>query len=322
MIAANDPLLHEIDLPWKATCYPLGFRLNLATNSREVIEAADEAWGAYTQDFARQPLEVKLIVQPGGTLAESSPLFRGQGDLFSIVYDRHNFGVYDVHSMTGYCFVSDQTAANHLFLRLHFLEATVYSMLAQRHAVPMHAAAVMRGGSGFLLCGPSGAGKSTLAYACGRAGWTFVSDDATWLAADVEDRIAIGKPRYVRFREDAPRLFPELRCYAAEQKPNGKITIEVSTSDFPQVHTTTRCRLDHLVALDRRPLGEGRPPRVFSISAGEVVDRMLADAPSYGERVRELYKRTLRRLADTAAWRLQYESLEQALALLSEIEST
>ena len=85
-----------------------------------------------------------------------------------------------------------------------------------------------------LICltGVSGSGKSSLAFACARAGWTFVSDDATWLPID-EPAIAVGRPRHARFREDAPRLFPELARYAAEQRPNGKITIEAPLADFP-----------------------------------------------------------------------------------------
>ena len=313
--AANDPLLHEIELPLHATYYPLGFRLNLATNSRHVLDAGREAWGGYTAEFEREPIEIRLIVLPGGPLVEEPPVFRGQGDLFSITYDRHNFGVYDSGSLFGYCFVSEKTAGDHLRLRMYFLEAMTYSLLAQRHVVPMHAAAVMHEGRGVLLCGPSGAGKSTLSYACARAGWTFVSDDATWLPADESIRILIGRPGAARFREDAPRLFPELARYAAEQHPNGKMTIEASTADFA-LRTSLRCPADHMVLLDRRPGGA----RLDSIPACELVDRLLADMPAFGERVRTLYERTLSRLLDTAAWRMQYETLDQALKLLSELK--
>jgi hypothetical protein len=315
LLLSNDPLLHDIDLPLRAVLYPLGFRLNLATNSRDVIAAAGESWGLYTAEFARQPLEIRIIVQPDGGPVEEQPLFRGQGDLYSIVYDRHNFGVYDSSSMFGYCCLSRQTAADHLRLRTHFLEAMAYALLAQRHAVPMHAAAVMRGGAGFLLFGESGAGKSTLAYACARAGWTFVSDDASWLTAGEDSRTVIGRPGLARFRADAPGLFPELARYAAAQRPNGKLTIEASTSDLPSVRTAVRCTADHLVMLDRRPTA----PQLVSIPAAQAVDRLLAYEPSYGERVRDLYERTLHRLRSASAWRLEYETLDQALELLNSI---
>jgi hypothetical protein len=314
-LAATDPLLHEIDLPLRAAYHPLGFRLNLASNSRHAMEAAREAWGAGTPEFARQPLDIRIVVQPEGALADEPPVFRGQGELFSIVYDRHNFGMYDAASLSGYCFVSEKTAADHLRLRVHFLEAMTYALLALRHAVPIHAATVARSGAGFLLCGPSGSGKSTLAFACAGAGWTLISDDATWIPYDHEGRLAIGRPSYVRFREDAPRLFPELARYVAEQRPNGKITIEAPTADFPHLRTSPRCRADHLVLLHRRP-GTGR---LAAMPPSDVIGQLLADMPTYGERVWDRFQRTLSRLNSARAWRIEYETLEDALGLLAEI---
>ena len=316
-LSVYDPLLREIELPLRAAVHPLGFSLHLATNSRDVIQAAQEAWNAYGPAYARQPLEIRMIVQAEGALADEPPVFRSQGNLFSVVYDRHNFGVCESTSLEGYCFISRKTASDHVRLRLHFLEAMTYMLLAQRHAVPLHAAAVARGGAGFLLCGPSGAGKSSLAYACARAGWTFVSDDATWLPAHAGGRTAVGRPRHARFREDAPRLFPELARYAAGQRPNGKITIEAPIADFPTLRTGVHCTADHLILLDRRPCA----PRLIPLSTAEVIAGLLADMPAYGERVRELYERTLGRLTGASAWRLEYETLEQGLKLLAEIET-
>ena len=310
-----DPLLHEIDLPLAASYYPVGFPLNLSSNSRHVMEAACEAWGGGGPEFARQPLDIRMVVQPDGALAGEPPVFRGQGDLFSIVYDRHNFGVYDAASLSGYCFVSEKTAADHLLLRLHFLEAMTYSLLALRHVVPLHAATVAHSGAGFLLCGPSGAGKSTLAFACARAGWTLISDDATWMPSDHEGRLAIGRPSFIRFREDAPRLFPELARYVAEQRPNGKMTIEAPTADFPQLRTSAQCRADHLVLLHRRP----GPSRLAAVPSSEVIDGLRADMPTYGEHAWDRFQRTLDRLLGASAWRMEYETLEDALRLLSEI---
>lgn len=312
----NDPLLHEIDLPFRADYYPLGFHLKLASNSRHVFAAADEAWAGYSSQFKRPPLSIRIAVQPEGARADGPPVFRSQGALLTVVFDRHNFGAYDANSLFAYCFVSEATAASHLHFRMHFLEAMTYSLLAQTYAVPMHAAAVMRGNSGFLLCGPSGAGKSTLSYACARAGWTFISDDATWLPADCEGRTIIGTPRHARFRDDAPRLFPELAQYAAAQRPNGKMTIEAVTAELPAIRTAQRCRIDHMVLLDRRA---GAAGRIIEICPADVIDRILADSPSYGAAAREMYERTLARLLGASAWKLEYETLQQASTLLSEI---
>jgi len=308
-----DPLLHDVDLPLRGTYYPLGFRLNLVTNSREVLQAATESWGCFEPEFEREPVEIRIVVRPEGALVQEQPVFRGQGHLFSISYDCDNFGVYDSRAMCGFAFVSERTAAKHIRLRVHFLEAMAYMLLAQRYGAPVHGACVAREESGVLLCGVSGAGKSTLAFCCARRGWTYVSDDAAWLVRDAEDRMALGKPHQIRFREDAPRLFPELEAYAARTRPNGKLSIEVPLADFPHIRTAPRCAIDRMVILDRRA---GTAARLDSIPAEEVIDALMQDGPSYGEEVNAWHEETIRRLLGARAYRLRYDALDEAVETL------
>jgi hypothetical protein len=309
--AVFDPLLHEIDLALSARQYPLGFPLQICTNSHEVLRAAQVAWGSHRPAFDRQPLQIRAVVQEEGSAVESPPAFRSQGRQIAIVYDRDNFAVCDAASRTAWCFVSQRTAADDRAFRFHFLEAMAYLLLCQSYAVPVHAACIAREGSGLLLCGPSASGKSTLAFACARAGWTFVCDDATWLVVDAEDRTAIGNSHQARFREDAPRFFPELAGYAVLQRPNGKLSLEVPTADFPQISTATECSIGGLVLLDR-----GGSARLESLRPEAVVRQLLCDMPSYGPEVREMYERTLSRLEGLPAWSMGYTTLEEALCLL------
>ncbi|HYW42175.1 MAG TPA: hypothetical protein VE959_04920 [Bryobacteraceae bacterium] len=315
-IKPYDPMLHDIDLRSKAVFYPAGFPVNIATNSRDVLEAAAESWGMYAApEFATAPLEIRVIVQPEGGLAET-PQYRTQGQLFSAISDRHNFAAFDSKSMSGFSVVSQRTAAHHLALRMHFLEGMVYMLLAQRYVVPMHAACLARNGSGVLLCGRSSAGKSTLAYGCARAGWTYVADDCTWLLPDSEDRVAVGRSHIVRFRDDAPRLFPELEGYVTHQYPNGKLTIEVPLADFPRIRTAWRCPVDRVVLLDRQG---GGAPRIEKVCSEAMVERLLGDMPSYGEEVNSMYARTLGRLLTVPAFSMRYQTLDDAMSLLAEL---
>jgi hypothetical protein len=176
---------------------------------------------------------------------------------------------------------------------------------------------VARAGAGLLLCGESGAGKSTLAFACGRAGWTYVCDDCTWLLAGSSDRMAIGRPHQVRFRHDVTQHFPELAGHIARIRPNGKPSIEVPTSLFPHIATAARCPITGIVFLDR---ASGGPARAESIASGEAVDALFRDMPSYGEDVDPIHEGTVSALLGLPAWRLHYQSLEEALSLLSEIK--
>jgi hypothetical protein len=312
----QDPLLHDIDLPLCRAYFPYGFRVNIRTNSREVLEAAAESWGDSRLEFHREPVEVRVVVRPEGALVDEAPIFRGQGDLFSTIFDRHNFAVYDRRTLFGYCFVSAQTAAAHAALRVHFLESSVFMLLAQRHGMPLHAACVARKGAGVLLCGVSGAGKSTLAFACARAGWTYVSDDATWLIADAGPRVAMGRASQVRFRDDAPLLFPELDQYAVRARPNGRLAIEVPVGDFPEIRAATRCTIDSIVMLDRRP---GVDARLIPVPTAAALEDLLRDLPSYGDEVNARYEQGVNTLRDARSFRLQYERLDDALQLLATI---
>jgi hypothetical protein len=313
-----DPLLHDIDLPLMARYHPVGFPLDIATNSRDVLEAAAESWGHYSPEFQCQPLALRIVVQPEGDLAPE-PSFRSQGHYFSIISDRDNFASYDSKRMCGYCFVSAKTAADHTWFRYYFLETMVYMLLAQRYVVPLHAACVARNGSGVLLCGFSGAGKSTLAYACARAGWTYVADDSTLLLPDADDRMAIGRPHLVRLRDDASRLFPELAGYVPRPRPNGKLSIEVPLSAFPEIQTADHCRIGCVVFLERK---SGGATRAEALPQGEVVETLLRDMPSYGEEVRAMVGRTVRRLRLVPAYRMQYDALDDAVELLSKLSHT
>lgn len=306
-----DPLMHDVELPLEATFYPLGFAVHIATNSADVHAAAAESWGRYGAEFDRPPIHVRVVVRPQGDLAPE-PAFLSQGHLLTVVSDRDNFAGADTQSLFTYAFVSQRTAADHSWFRWFFLEPMVYFLLAQRHTMPVHAACVAKDGSGILLTGVSGAGKSTLAYACARAGWTFVADDATSILQDSEDRIAIGKPHEARVRDDAPRLFPELEGWCTRARPNGKLSIEIPMDRFPNIHTALHCRIEAIVFLDRGPGNPG----VSSIHAEAAAASLLADMPSYGDDTRARYESATRRLTELPAYRLRYERLDDALRLL------
>jgi hypothetical protein len=314
-IKPADPLLHDVDLPLSGTYFAQGFPVEVSTNSRDVLEAAAESWGMYQREFDRKPVELRIIVQPQGGLAPE-PAFRSQRHYFSIVADRDNYAFYDSREMFGCCFISEKTAGDHAWFRYYFLETMVYMLLAQRYVVPVHAACVAREGSGVLLCGWSGAGKSTLAFACARAGWTFVGDDSTWLLPG-EGRTAVGRPHLARFREDAPRHFPELEGYIVRAHPNGKLTIEVPLSTFPNIRTASRCRVGCVALLNRQVGGYARAE---AMPAAEIVERLIGDMPSYGDEVRARMEKTARNLLSVPAYRLTYGRLDEAVTALGGLE--
>jgi hypothetical protein len=312
----SDPMLRDIALPHRATFYPAGFPLDLATNSPDVIAAADESWRYWQREYDVAPLRFRVVVEEDGNLA-APPAVRMDEHLVHYVSDTRNFAAADVRALFAGIHVSPKTAADHPWLRWFFVEAMAYVLLSQRYVAAVHAGCVARHGDGLLLCGPSGAGKSTLAFACARAGWTYVSDDCTWLLARSKNRVAIGRPHQLRFRDDVAQHFPELAGYVARTRPNGKLSIEVLTAEFPDVAGAQRCRIAGLIFLDRQ---SGGAPRVEVIDSKAAVQELIADVPSYGPEVNTMHEETIGELARVPAWRMHYQTLDEALELLSGIQ--
>ena len=310
-------MLSRVDLPLRRAYHPIGFQLQLATNSDDVLDAARECWSSYELEFNSEPMELRVVVGAEGRVARQ-PCFRIYRHLMSVVSDAHNSAAVDLGALVASIYVSKETASNHSLFRWFFLESIVYTLLAQRYVAPLHAATIARSRTGILLCGASGAGKSTLAFAAACAGWTFLSDDCTWLLADSSDATAIGKPHQVRFRADAPNLFPRLAEYSARERPNGKIGIELPMEAFPEIPTALHCRLGGMVWLDRRRAAR---PSIEPVEPIEAV-RQILNSSSYGREVDTMHAKAAQRLLYLPACRLQYEALDDGLRLLAEFGAT
>jgi hypothetical protein len=342
----QDPLLFQVAVPLSATFYPLGFPVEIVTNSQEVLDAGAESWGgecaedagrdgrcfapvdgpegcprsevpprqSRLKDGAEAAARVHVVVH--GTGAPGEPSFRGREHLLSIVAGTDNFVMADARSMFAYCFITKEAAEDRSWFRWYFLEAVVYFLLSQRYVAVVHAACVAKDGRGVLLSGRSGAGKSTLAFACARAGWTYLGDDATALAIGGDTRYAIGKAQQARFREDAPRIFPELAPYAARLRPNGKLSMEVPISELQGIRTARGCRVECVVFLNRE-----KGARAFAepIDGQTAVERFLEDMPAYSPEVNAMHCATVAQLAGAKAYEMRYEDLGGAIALLDRL---
>lgn len=200
-------------------------------------------------------------------------------------------------------------------MRLRYLESSAMMLLVHAHLAPLHGALITRNGVGVALCGESFAGKSTLAYACARAGWTFVSDDGTYLIRKDRHRYAKGNPYSVRFRADAKNLFPELDRFRVRRRVNGKEGIEARTHDL-EMQIANGCSIDHLVFLRRFPSQE---PSINPIDAAETL-AWLESAAQYGtQEVRDAQRQSYRRLLDAGLWELHYSDVADAIEILNDL---
>jgi hypothetical protein len=313
----DNHFLQDVPLTRRATFYPLGFPLELVTNSEAVIAAAHQSWGMFGLTYPEAKVKLSVTVSDReDDCLPPRPVFRAHQHLMSIVSDAGNHAICDLSRGSGVVWVTQRVAENADFLRLRFLESSVMTTLVARYLAPIHSALISRNGVGVALCGESFAGKSTLSYASARCGWTFISDDGTFLLREGADRYAVGNPHSVRFREDAKFLFPELENYRVGLRPNGELGMEVRTSELP-VATANGCSIDHLVFLRRSRSGPARVNRFNPDDALAWFESVAFYGPADVQAAqRQAYKRLLK--ADV--WELHYSDLSDAIQLLDQLE--
>ena len=312
-----DPLRQGVSLPLEAVFHPLGFPLELATNSADVMRAAVENWSGFASVFAHPPIRLRIAVDednPGP--CPESLVFRAQRHLLTLISDAANFAVCDLDAGFAFCWFSPAAARDREWLRYFYLDTVVYLILWHQRLTRIHASCVALDGRGVLLCGSSGAGKSCLAYACARNGWTFVSDEATSLVRGTTDRTVLGKPQHMRFRDTAVEVLPELNGRLAAPNLAGKMTIELSTSEIPGIRTAFQCHAAAVVFLARRDSG---PAHLTPIAKAEGWRRLEQDLPLFDEPVREEHKDSLRHLLDAGVYELRYSDLDGAVRQLERL---
>src|SRR5271155_1075975 len=91
-----DSVIPEVELTLRRRVFPLGFPLDLETNSQDVLEAASEGWELFTQAFDDAPVRLSVAVVDADAAPERSmPHFFWREHLMSIIDSPHNFMLCD-----------------------------------------------------------------------------------------------------------------------------------------------------------------------------------------------------------------------------------
>jgi len=317
----SDPVLANAVLPLRALYYPLGFPLEIITNSPTVLEAAQGSWGLFQPKFPTPPFTLRLGVtentleSPG---LPPAPTHRIKKNLLSSIADAHNFVICDLNAGFSFGWITQQTVESELYLRYHFLEAAALSMIGALRAVPLHAACVALLGHGMLLCGDSGAGKSSLAFAGARSGWTFVSDDASYLPFERRDRLVVGNCHQVRLRDSGALLFPELKGRPITPRAAGKPSIEIPTADLPELLTADSATVQSVIFLNRN---DANIPELLPFDK-ETALSWFHQSPLKTKESYSVREAAIRHLLDVEIFELRYTDLNWAVERLQALAAT
>jgi hypothetical protein len=317
---ASDLLGHSTPLAECLALPLLGVPLEFRSNSAHVIAVAARALGRWRElppalIEPGPPLRVDIVVQPLGpgdppATAGGPFVFRAHGETFLAASGGSILSAHMAHGQA-LAFVTPALAADEPNLRSLVIECLGLILTTRRDRTPVHAAGVLRGGRALLLYGASTAGKSTLCYACLRAGFQLLAEDAVHVSLHGGLRLW-GNPGQIHLLPDAPRLFPELASHTPQVQSNGKLKLAIDAAALGGL------ALSHsgpaLVCLvERRP---GQASRLEPIPAAEVA-AALGDPREPGfNLLREQAPRAASALAASGAFRLRVGDPASAVALL------
>ena len=312
----QDSLLSNMELPLRGIFYPLGYAVEISTNDPAVLEAANESFGHQRLSRTSATLKVRIgVTEEGGHDCPPEPTRRQYNHLYSLVANAENQALLDLKRCIGCAWLSKAAVDNRLYFRYNFLEKTVYLLLGSSVVTDLHAACVSKNGKGILLCGDSGAGKSTLSYACARAGWTYTSDDTSYLINDSAIPRVIGHSHRMRFRPAAKALFPELEGRELTPRLEGKPSIEVPSSEFPGLITASEVEVHSIVYLDRSSSGGAT---LVPLPEGTATQRIRNELYSAGE-IRAKHEKILEALSSVPTYELRYRELNDAIYQLDRL---
>lgn len=291
--------------------YPLGFPLDLLTNSPVILEMSDRLWSHFKHEHDTVPMRAYVhVTKGGGSECPPAQSFQYVAPHFVSIADRQHYLVIDLAHGETVISLTEASLRHRLYIEYFFLTAPLTTIPAKA----VHAGCVGWNGQGILLCGDSGAGKSTLSYACARSGWEYISDDGCFVL-DEDQPVVTGNPHLVRFRPSAADLFPEVQGMDQTPRAAGKPSIEVSTHRLPKVIRRQKVRVGYIVFLKRGPT-----PTAQLLPYRKEVARMYLRQGVYGNsEIRERHFDAIERLLTADVFELQYSDLNSAIDRLRQL---
>jgi hypothetical protein len=309
------------NLPLRARFLVAGSIWDLRSNSEDILQAMQET---FDQVGGEQPTDLHLRFRVDFAIHNaprwSKPNFRALDHLYYATYGPCDSMLVD---QMGRRVIGSFSPAEARDLR-HWKQIVLPVLLGIASAsigvTPVHCACVVKGGSGLLLGGESGAGKSTMALSLSRNGFSYLSDDCTYLSRTGTNVRAWGLPTPVKLLPDAVSYFPELVSLAPVLSLNGEWALNVDPTEISNVERCLSSAPRWLIFLERKV---DSPPVVKPLSSREAASRLVTDLEAMPSILLDQYEyqlETINHLVNRECWVVQHGLKPERLApLLAEI---
>jgi len=307
--------------PCEARLFVAGSIWDVRSNSQEILRAMRETFDQV--DSGRQAdLHLRFRVDSSVNNAPcwSKPHFRALDHLYYATYGPCDSMLVDQLNRRVIGSFSPAVAHDLRYWKQTVLPVLLGIVSASIGVTPVHCACVVKSGSGLLLGGESGAGKSTLALSLSRNGFSYLSDDCTYLSRPGTGMRAWGLPTPVKLLPDAVSHFPELVSLDPVLSLNGEWALNVDPTEISNVERCLSCVPRWLVFLERKV---DSPPLIKPLSSREAASRLVADLETMPPLMLDQYEyqvETINRLVERECWVVQHSLKPEMLAqLLAEI---
>lgn len=275
-MSTGDFLRKNAETPLREHFVAAGAACELSTNCVAILEAARKTFVPIPKPVTRTDFRLRFWVDDALTSGPPwpKPYIRGLDHLVFAGFDAHNSLLMDLRLRQAIGRFSPAMGADQVYWKTVVLPVLMSVLGPSAGVTGVHCGCVAREGRGLLLAGRSGSGKSTLTFALARIGFSFLSDDWTYLSHSEGGLRAWGLTTRLKLLPDAIQLFPELQAFTPGTSVNGEQACEIDP-ELQLGFRRSRCCDPCVVVFLERRLSSGFV--LTEMSASEAAERLEED---------------------------------------------
>jgi hypothetical protein len=289
-----------------------GVRCEFATNSERLTEAL-HPWNPTQAIHSAHSFRMEIVVDRELENAMGPSYFRGLHHVVAASFGPSNHFLFDLSRRRVSGAVCEQVAGDPRFWNHWFMPIAVGVMGSNIGLLPAHCACLTLDGQGLLIAGESGAGKSTLTMALAKSGFTYISDDWTYLAGHGSTLSAHGLGVPLKLLPDAVEHFPSLSEHGLGTALNGELAYEID-ADKLGITSASNCPPRWFLFLERCHDRGSEFTKLPQEAAYEYLESSVERLPAQLEAAVAERAAILQNISRIPCWKLRYGGRPQFAA--------